>query len=413
VSWDAFHRVFIHDSFGHPIYFETDEGHAPVGEYVLSMFKKIEDVIIEVPRSRTKVNRVIIMDSAHNSVKTLRAFSKQKEYYFITERNDNQWNERRIIEKGRILRYKYGDANLRNIIIELNDSTEKDYLFHSRAIQIKWDNGNITFLLTNFPKHMVGLSELVYSYFKRWPCFDPQFKIQKSVVSINRVAGYGKKIVDDIKVIEQKNKLETKINELQEKLAEPLKQINIYEGKIANLVAKEIKIKKQSSIKEGKRIVPKEHQENLVAYRKEINKYQRLIKKIEKTHRYHFNLLKTHQKTWFRLQGKEQVYEVDVELDQIVTFYRISLANLYAYFIKHFLDNESISMVMLLHRVIHLQGRIIENEDQRKIILQYNKKDPNMMIKLEKALIKINQLNIRGSKNKIMQFALEAENLAN
>jgi hypothetical protein len=35
-----------------------------------------------------------------------------------------------------------------------------------------------------------------------------------------------------------------------------------------------------------------------------------------------------------------------------------------------------------------------------------------MMKKLEKALIKINQLNIRGSKNKIMQFALEAENLA-
>lgn len=144
----------------------------------------------------------------------------------------------------------------------------------------------------------------------------------------------------------------------------------------------------------------------------EISKYQRLIKKIENTHRYHLNLLKKHQKTWFQLQGKEQVYEVDVELDQIVTFYRISLANLYAYFIKHFLENESISMVMLLHRVIHLQGRIKENDNQRKIVLQYNKKDPNMMKKLEKALIKINQLNIRGSKNKIMQFALEAENLA-
>jgi len=33
-------QVFIHDSFGHPIYFETYSGHAPVGEYVLSMFKK-------------------------------------------------------------------------------------------------------------------------------------------------------------------------------------------------------------------------------------------------------------------------------------------------------------------------------------------------------------------------------------
>jgi len=133
------------------------------------------------------------MDSAHNSVKTLRAFSRQKEYYFITPLDDNQWNERRIIEKGRILRYKYGEANLRNIIIELVDSTEKYYLFRSRAIQIEWDNGNMTFLLTNFPKHLVDLSELVYSYFRRWPCQETQFKIQKSVVSINRIAGYGRK----------------------------------------------------------------------------------------------------------------------------------------------------------------------------------------------------------------------------
>jgi len=50
------------DSFGHPIYFETDEGHAPVGEYILNLFEKIEEVIMEVPHSRTLVTRVIIMD---------------------------------------------------------------------------------------------------------------------------------------------------------------------------------------------------------------------------------------------------------------------------------------------------------------------------------------------------------------
>jgi hypothetical protein len=140
---------------------------------------------------------------------------------------------------------------------------------------------------------------------------------------------------------------------------------------------------------------------------KEINKYQRLIQKINKEHKTHLNLLKKHQKTWLSLQGNSPVYEVDVELDQIVTFYRVSLANLYAYFIKHFLEDESVSMIMLLHRVIHLQGRITENDLTRKITLQYNKKDPHMRNKLEKALIKINQLNIRGPKDKLMHFFLE------
>jgi hypothetical protein len=96
-----------------------------------------------------------------------------------------------------------------------------------------------------------------------------------------------------------------------------------------------------------------------------------------------------------------------VELDQIVTFYRVSLANLYAYFIKHFLGEESVRKNMLLHRVIHLQGRITENHSTRKITLQYNKKDPFFMEKLEKALMKVNQLNIRGPRNKLMHFSLE------
>lgn len=92
------------------------------------MFEKIKDVILEVPGSCTKVNRVIIMDSVHNSVKTLRAFSKQDKYYYITPLDDNQWQERKIIYEDKISRYKYGDATLTEVTIELMDSLDTDYL---------------------------------------------------------------------------------------------------------------------------------------------------------------------------------------------------------------------------------------------------------------------------------------------
>jgi hypothetical protein len=48
-------QVFIHDCFGHPIYFETYSGHAPSGEYILELFEKIEQAIEEVPGARTTV----------------------------------------------------------------------------------------------------------------------------------------------------------------------------------------------------------------------------------------------------------------------------------------------------------------------------------------------------------------------
>jgi hypothetical protein len=62
---------------------------------------------------------------------------------------------------------------------------------------------------------------------------------------------------------------------------------------------------------------------------------------------------------------------------------------------------------MLLHRVIHLQGKITESDLTRKKQKQYNKKVPLLMKKLEKALIKINQLNIRGPGDKLMHVLKE------
>lgn len=76
-------HVFIHDSFGHPVYFETYSGHGPCGEHILEMFEKIEGTIQEVPGSRTSITRVLVMDGASNSVKTLRAFASPSIHSFF------------------------------------------------------------------------------------------------------------------------------------------------------------------------------------------------------------------------------------------------------------------------------------------------------------------------------------------
>jgi len=102
-------QVFVHDSYGRPIYFETYSGHAPMGEYVLSLFKKIEDSLKQSD-AMLHVSRALVLDGASNSVRTLRAFAGQNKYHYITSLDNNQWNERKIRRKGRSHRYRYGDA---------------------------------------------------------------------------------------------------------------------------------------------------------------------------------------------------------------------------------------------------------------------------------------------------------------
>ena len=59
---------------------------------------------------------------------------------------------------------------------------------------------------------------------------------------------------------------------------------------------------------------------------------------------------------------------------------------------------------MILHQIIHLQAKIEASDEERKIKLKSNDKDPEMMRKLSLALEKLNSLNIQGPRGKFMRF---------
>ena len=316
-------HVFIHDGWGHPIYFETYSGHAPIGEHILGLFEKIEGAILKVPGSRTKVCRTIVMDGASNSVKTLRAFASQDKYHYITPLDDNQWNERRVVKIGRPSRYRYGEATLREVVLELEDSTQKGYFIRVRAIKIDWDNGKVTILLTSLPVNIADSSEVVRSYFKRWPAQELRFKEKKAAVSLHRVVGYGRKRTTNVRVLKEQKKAACKIEQLNKELAEQIKKIGIHEKDISGLIPKERRIRAKCKVVEGERIIPSKYRDELEKIGKRIRTNEMTIRSIENKHKNQFKSLRKNQKKWIKLQGKETEYEVDVELDQIVTFHRV------------------------------------------------------------------------------------------
>lgn len=399
-------QVFIHDGLGHPIYFENYSGHGPTGEHVLGLFEKIEDAITDVPRSRTRVFRAIVMDGANNSVKCLRAFAAQDTFHYITTLDDNQWNDRLVRSRSYPTRYRYGDATLRDLDIELEDSREKGYLIATRAIKIEWDNGRQTVLMTSVPRGAVDASEIIFSYFRRWPAQELTYRYEKATVSLSHVAGYGRKKVANLRQRERQQKLVRKIDTLHEQLKDALDEINVHEQAITNLIPKERRLRAKTKLVEGKRIVPQVIRAEFKRYGKDIRYHQQSIKAIEKAHEKDFKTFTKSQREWLRLQGKETDYAIDVELDQIVTYFRASLVHLYAYFIRHFLGDEPISLVSLVHRVMFLPATIEETSDLRKIVLQTNPKDITMMKKLQRAIEKLNAQKIRGPRGKLMEFYL-------
>ncbi len=274
-------QVFLHDSHGRPIYFETYSGHGPVGVYTLSMMDKIEQYMKKV-LGPAPVSRVLVMDGASNSVETLRAFASQDRYHYITTLDDNQWSERKLRHMGSAERYINGDATLYDCEIELKDSKEKNYLIIVRAVRIEWDNGRNTILLTSLPSNTIGTSLVVKAYFDRWPLEELTFRSMKGFVSLHRVAGYGKQLADDLNVREKQEKLKADIKELKQVLKKPLAEISRETETLADCIQQEHELRIRGGVKDGQRILSKEDQGYLKDCEREIGKVQRRMKKIEK-----------------------------------------------------------------------------------------------------------------------------------
>jgi hypothetical protein len=115
------------------------------------------------------------------------------------------------------------------------------------------------------------------------------------------------------------------INKYKEILNEAIKDIGVHEEAISKLIPQKRRLRNQGIIKDGKLNIAQKQMEQLDSYEKRIKHHEKKIKEIEKEHCDHFRLLREHRREWLRLQGKETVYKVDVELVYFLLHLRSSL----------------------------------------------------------------------------------------
>ena len=401
-------QVIIHDGFGRPIYLRTFSGNADLKNHALQAMEELDELLGEgqTERSRkSRCSRALIFDSAGNAVKTLRAFSKSP-YHYITILDTNQAHDRKFKHLLSPERYQYGDAMLTDCRMELIDSTDPGYIYESRAVKIKWYNGKESCLVTSIDQSVFNASEVVKAYFDRWPNGEKQFAMMKSGLCFHRIVGYGKKQVADENMLARITKLEKDLGQLWDELQIPLSKISAKEQQLSALFMEERRLKENSKIKDGRRIQSRVNREDLKSCRSSIGKIQREIKAIEQPFQKRFAVLGKKSKEFSRIQNKREVYHVDVELDQLLTSFRLTLANLLAFLAKVILDQASIEMNTLIQSILFLPGRIEHLPSRRKVYVYRNKKDPEFMANLEKGFSKINAFKIRHPSGAIYEFEL-------
>jgi hypothetical protein len=399
-------QVFVHDGQGHPLYFQTFNGHADLGKNALRMMDTISEYLKNTTTlNQFTVNRILIMDAGGNGVKTLRELSDSG-YYFITMLDSNQFTERKVKSVSEERRYDYGDAHLVDCTVELEDSNEKGYIFETRAVQVHWDNGRTSILITSVPDTIFSTDNVVKSYFDRWPAQELDFKDMKEGVNLRRVVGYGKKLVDNTEVLEKIKLLQGQINELERELEAPLNEIRGIEKDIQSRISEERIYREKSTVVNGERKLSKLDAEILKRIQKEINSLKRKIKKIEKSHEKPFKSLKKKKKELARIIDKKKIYRVDVELDQIMTCFRISFANICAYLLDECFGGEKMTLERLFETIFDLHGKVRVKGDQRNVFIERNLKQKDIMRKLGLAFGVINRMGIEDTRGWRYNFEL-------
>ncbi|ODS41617.1 MAG: hypothetical protein A7315_01060 [Candidatus Altiarchaeales archaeon WOR_SM1_79] len=400
-------QVFIHDSFGRPTYFQTFSGNADIGNKALSLMEDIEEYLKSIS-SDGEVNSAMVMDSAGNAVSTLRGIVGSGRH-FITILDENQVRDvRKFKHKKEPVEYKYGDADLTECKVELKDSKEKEeYIFECRGIIIDWKKGKRTVAITSLPKEMIDGSLAVKSYFDRWPYQELQFRSMKSGASIHRIAGYGKKKIPDENMQKEREKLKKRLHRIRSELKEVIDKIEKQRQKRERICDKEITLKEKTTINEGKREGDEDVISALEDCDKKIRSIDREINKIKKPHKEKFKKLQKWEKELKRIEGKDHVYVADVELDQLMTCFRMSFANLCSFFLSHCLNDEKMELKNLIQSFFMLGGSITETKGKRTIRLERNPKEkPEIMEKLALGLDVLNSFNIKDINGKKYSFQL-------
>ena len=178
-----------------------------------------------------------------------------------------------------------------------------------------------------------------------------------------------------------------------------------------SLIKRERALRKKSRIVEGKRLLPKVDQQRFLELGKQIRRCKRSIKSLEQQDERTFRRLRKAEKEWLRLQGKETVYKVDVELDQIMTFFRVGLVNLYSYLAQELFGASSIAMSRLVQSVLLLPACIRETSDCKEVLFEYNSKEPEMMACLRSGLEQINKLGFQTLDGRSLLFEIVCEGL--
>lgn len=385
-------QVFLHGRFGHTLYCKTYPGDTKLVHVTTQVITEFEEAI------RHKAVHVIVIDREGLSLKLFKELAHCGAY-IVTLLRSNQYSGVADFEEL---------SEVRSLIDERTGYTThrvaEGYFRYSDGSKIRCavardlENGKLVVFTTTVPKELEpDILQVARWYLRRWNAQENSFRYLVEFVHLDTNFGLNHKVKVANRVIERKIfSIQKRLSAQQKKLSSKQAKLSKLEGKLESLhgrqreaLAKLAGHRLQERATSTRQSIQQKYNDCLIRWTAKRSILQSQIE-------HHSKLIHSLEKSLADINPNEPLYEINPEKDQIMTHFKVALANSALYAREHyFTPKYQKALPQTLQRIFFSQDGFVK-ETQDGIFVQLDPyKDPKLQANCVEACNNFNQRNIK------------------
>lgn len=408
----AISTMTLHSGAGTPLIYRSWSGQVSIPAQV-SAFLELYDEHAGEGTAR----RVVVMDREAHSVALFKAFGDARAF-IVPLRSSVVGSSARFEEVGPWQPYQEGPDEVCDGFLWLKDNRKGEKPLRVRVVgRRRHRTGRVAWYATNVASDEFPPSDVIRLYFERWPAQEHVYRDGSGVVGLDVHHGYGKKKVDNVAVLDRIETLDGQIRRLRQDLATQTASIAALEAQSLDwdAVVRELEpdvAEQRAAI--GEMLATGASGADAAAYFQSYDRMERWLAEARaERQRLQEQLLVATQaaaKADASLQRAEQerallerrreIFTVDVELDEVLTAFKLTFMNLCCELMNAYLGTW-MELETLIEAVLTLPGERAVTKATDTVRIYRPDRAARTMEAVERACTVLNELGLTREKRRL------------
>lgn len=390
--------LMLHSGCGTPLIYRSFNGHVHMPEEVSGLLEEFTEVAGEGTAAR-----LVVMDREAHTVELFKTLDP-KWQYIIPLRQAVTGENARFEELKEWQPYKDAGDQVRDGYLWLHDARKGEPDLRVRVVGRKRHRtGKVAWFATNTDSVGFPPTAVVDIYFQRWPAQEHVFRNANGAAGLGVHHGFGRELVTNCAVVDKMEKLDARVRRSEEVVrvaekegVEITRSIESQEWAIARVQARISELQNVvantvSGVQPGGPDGEQAWSSLSTMHSWIASARERLaattddLRRVEEKSEGAKTLIRVAGQQREEIARKRQILTIDVELDQIMTAFKLTFLNLCNWILANYLGGKKLSLDTLIAGILTLPGERIRTPRTETIRIFRHPRDREAMRLVEQA----------------------------